>query len=415
MEAIKTLINSKDIRGKILFTIIMLFLFRVLSFIPVPFVNREVLKTISTSGILNYASTFTGGALANFTIMATGISAYISASIIIQLLTYAIQALHDVQKSPGGDKIIKRYTVIVGVIMAFVISIGTTITMQNIYGILTKPVWYVYLLIAIIHSIGTGIAVWIGETITQKGFGNGVSLLIFINITSSIPNLLSSTTKDLSSGRLAWHYGVLIIFLLLVVLISIVISESSARKIPIQYSKASARGATSFGQAQNYFPIKVNLTGVMPIIFASTIMQIVNMAGQYAPEKIASFLTKYLSYGTIFYAIIMSVLIFMFSYFYSALIFDPKEISDNIQSNGGCIPGIRPGKPTSDYIREVNKNLTFIGAMYLSLIALIPTIIFSAIGFNGLATTSMMILVGVSLETCQKIRVETKSRIFKTF
>ena len=201
----------------------------------------------------------------------------------------------------------------------------------------------------------------------------------------------------------------------MVVLISIVISESSARKIPIQYSKASARGATSFGQSQNYFPIKVNLTGVMPIIFASTIMQIVSMASQYAPEKIASFLTKYLSYGSIMYAIIMSVLIFMFSYFYSALIFDPKEISDNIQSNGGCIPGIRPGKPTGDYIRQVNKNLTFIGAMYLSLIALIPTIIFSAIGFNGLATTSMMILVGVSLETCQKIKVETKSRIYKTF
>ncbi|WP_286077870.1 preprotein translocase subunit SecY [Thomasclavelia cocleata] len=415
MEAIKTLINNKDIRGKILFTIMMLFLFRVLSFIPVPFVNREVLKTISSSGILNYASTFTGGALSNFTIMATGISAYISASIIIQLLTYAIQALHDVQKSPGGDKIIKRYTVIVGVIMAFVISIGTTITMQNIYGILTNPVWYVYLLIATIHSIGTGLAVWIGETITQKGFGNGVSLLIFINIISSIPSLLNNTLKDISAGRLIWYYGLLVLFLLVVVLISIVISESSARKIPIQYSKASARGATSFGQSQNYFPIKVNLTGVMPIIFASTIMQIVSMASQYAPEKIASFLTKYLSYGSIMYAIIMSVLIFMFSYFYSALIFDPKEISDNIQSNGGCIPGIRPGKPTGDYIRQVNKNLTFIGAMYLSLIALIPTIIFSAIGFNGLATTSMMILVGVSLETCQKIKVETKSRIYKTF
>lgn len=347
--------------------------------------------------------------------MATGISAYISASIIIQLLTYAIQALHDVQKSPGGDKIIKRYTVIVGVIMAFVISIGTTITMQNIYGILTNPVWYVYLLIATIHSIGTGLAVWIGETITQKGFGNGVSLLIFINIISSIPSLLNNTLKDISAGRLIWYYGLLVLFLLVVVLISIVISESSARKIPIQYSKASARGATSFGQSQNYFPIKVNLTGVMPIIFASTIMQIVSMASQYAPEKIASFLTKYLSYGSIIYAIIMSVLIFMFSYFYSALIFDPKEISDNIQSNGGCIPGIRPGKPTGDYIRQVNKNLTFIGAMYLSLIALIPTIIFSAIGFNGLATTSMMILVGVSLETCQKIKVETKSRIYKTF
>ena len=415
MKALKTLISNTEIRGKIIFTLMMVFLFRVLSFIPVPFINRDLLGAISETGIFGYASAFTGGALANFTIMATGISAYISASIIIQLLTYAIQGLHDIQKSPGGDKVIKRYTIIVGILMAFVISIGTTITMHNYYGILNNPVWYVYLLIAVIHATGTGIAIWIGETITEKGFGNGVSLLIFINIASSLPNIISQTVADATSGRIAW-YGILtIVILIATVLLAIVVSESSSRKIPLQYSKASARGATSFGKSQSYFPIKLNLTGVMPIIFASTIMQFVDMIGQYAEGSVSTFIGKYLSYGTIPYAIIMAVLIFFFSYFYSALIFNPKEIAENIHSNGGCIPGIRPGKPTSDYIEAINKNLTFIGALYLSLIALIPAVIFSAIGFNGVATTSMMIMVGVSLDTCQKIKTETQSRTYNTF
>lgn len=414
-STLKTLFSNIEIRQKIIFTLMMIFLFRVLSFIPVPFINREVLSSISQTGILGYASAFTGGALANFTIMATGISAYISASIIIQLLTYAIQGLHDIQKSPGGDKIIKRYTVVVGVLMAFVISIGTTMTMQSYYGILNNPVWYVYLLIAVIHATGTGIAVWIGETITEKGFGNGVSLLIFINIISSLPTMIQTTTADVMSGRLVWYLFLLVIAIIVAVLLAIVVSESSSRKIPIQYSKASARGATSFGKAQNYFPIKLNLTGVMPIIFASTVMQLFSMLGQYTEGKVADFVNEYLAYGGILYSVIMAVLIFFFAYFYSALIFNPREIADNIQSNGGCIPGIRPGKPTGEYIEKINKNLTFIGALYLALIALVPSIIFSAVGFNGLATTSMMIMVGVSLDTCQKIKTETQSRTYNTF
>lgn len=415
MKVLKTLFNSRDIRDKMIFTLLMIFLFRVLSFIPVPFINREILSSVSQVGIISYASAFTGGALANFTIMATGISAYISASIIIQLLTYAIQGLHDIQKSPGGDKVIKRYTIIVGIVMAFIISLGTTITMHNYYDILTNTAWYVYLLIAIIHCIGTGIAIWIGETITQKGFGNGVSLLIFVNIASSIPNIIQTTSASIDAGTLKWYWLLVVAFLSIAILIAIVISQSSSRKIPIQYSKASVRGATNFGKSQNFFPIKLNLTGVMPIIFASTIMQIVNMIGQYSDNSVGNFLLEYLSYGSIPYAIIMSVLIFFFSYFYSALIFNPKEISENIQSNGGCIPGIRPGKPTSDYIENVNKNLTFIGAVYLSLIALIPSLVFASIGFSGIATTSMMILVGVSLETCQKIKTEAQSRTYNTF
>ncbi len=415
MNTIKTLFYDKTVRTKILFTLCLIFLFRVLSFIPVPFINRDVLSNVSSQGIFGLTSAFTGGALQNFTIMATGISAYISASIIIQLLTYAIQSLHDVSKAPGGDKVIKRYTMVAGIVLAFFISLGTTILMQKHYSILKNESWYIYLMIAIIHCVGTGIAVWIGETITEKGFGNGVSLLIFINIVSSVPNMISSTIGLTKTGALTWYWILVCLVLMVAVLISIVISESSARKIPIQYSKATARGATNFGKAQSYFPIKLNLTGVMPIIFAATILQVVGMIGQYTHGVIADFINKYLTTGSILYTVIMSILIFFFSYFYSALIFNPREIADNIQSNGGCIPGIRPGKPTSDYIEAINKNLTFLGAAYLAIIALVPSLIFSIAGFNGLATTSMMILVGVSLETCQKIRTETKSRTYHTF
>lgn len=415
MKTLKTLFYNSSIRNKILFTLGMLFLFRVLSFIPVPFTNREVISQISQEGIMGFASAFTGGALANFTVMATGISAYISASIIIQLLTYSIQRLHDIQKSPGGDKVIKRYTMVAGIVMAFFISLGTTILMQKSYGILVNEYWYTYLIIAIIHCIGTGIAVWIGETITEKGFGNGVSLLICINIVSNIPTMLRTTANQVTSGILEWYWLILCIFVALSVMVAIVISESSSRKIPLTYSKATARGATNFGKTQSFLPIKLNLSGVMPIIFAATILQVVGMIGQYTKGTVADFINNYLTSGTLLYTLIMSVLIFFFSYFYSALIFNPREVADNIQSNGGCIPGIRPGKPTSDYINEINKNLTFLGATYLAVIALIPSLIFSFVGFNGLAATSMMIIVGVSLETCQKIRTETKTKTYHTF
>lgn len=409
---IDTFIYDRTTRKKIILTIGLIFLFRVLTFIPVPFINQDSLSVMSQVGIIGYINMFTGGAFANFSFMATGISAYISASIIIQLLTYAIPALHDVQSAPGGDKIIKRYTIILGIFAAFFLSLGATLTLNSKYSILTEGAWYVYILIAIIHSIGTGIAVWIGETITLKGFGNGVSLLIFVNITTNLPRLIGTLATSTIEGITSWYITLIAVVVSILVVISIVIANLSERRIPLQYSKATARGETMF-KTKSFLPIKLNLSGVMPIIFATTIMQIIATIGEYSEGPVGNFIKEYLYYGKIPYFFLTALLIFGFTYLYTALIFNPKEISNVLQSNGAIIPGIKPGKETTEYIAKVNKSMKFYGAFYLAMISLLPSLIFSLFALNGIATTSMMILVGVALETTQKIQIEIQAKTAK--
>ena len=408
----KKFFKNKDLQKRILFTLTFLLLFRVVSFIPVPFVNRESLKAMSEVGAIAYVSMFSGGALSNFTVMATGISSYISASIIVQLLTYGVQRFHDLAKSPGGDRVIKKITIILGVISSFVISLGTTITLQRTFNILTNDSWYVFFLIAIIHSAGTGFAVWIGETITKKGFGNGVSLLILVNIVSNIPNMIMNTKESLANESLSDIGLGICLIIIIFVGFGIVVFDKSERQIKIKYTKAIARGKTSFGSTSGYLPIKLNMSGVMPIIFASTIMQLITIISSAISGGEAN---KWIAHGTIGNGIIMAGLIFFFSYFYNALIFNPMEISNNIQSNGGVIPGIRPGLATGEYIKKINQSLTFFGSIYLAIIALIPSIVFAKIGFNGLATTSLMILVGVGIEISEKIKLELETGVLGGF
>lgn len=405
-------IKNKKLQGQILFTLCFIALFRILCFIPVPFVNRDALKQISKSGIFAYISVFSGGALSKFTVMATGISSYISASIVVQLLTYGIKKFSDIAKSPGGDRVVKKITIILGIFASFLISIGTTISMQKLYGILTNTSWYIYLLIAIIHSCGTGIAIWIGETITKKGIGNGVSFLILVNILSSIPNNILITKMQLESGQLSIAGLILCLLVIAIVSYGIVVFEKSERRIKIHYTKATARGKTSFGGNTGYFPIKLNMSGVMPIIFASTVIQMLSFLTSVIPGNIGTTLQKYMRYGELPNTIIMALLIFFFSFFYNALIFNPREISNNIQNNGGVVPGVRPGLPTANYIGNINKNLTFAGSIYLAAMALLPSIMFTKVGFAGIATTSLMILVGVGIETSEKIKLELQTGVF---
>lgn len=414
-KKIETIFTNKDLKNKITLTVGFLIIFRLISHIPVPWTNISTLSALSDNGLFSLVSSFSGGALQNFTFMATGISSYISASIIIQLFTYGFKKLHDIQKSPGGDKILKKYTIILGVVIAFITSLGTTYAMNSSYGLLTNSEWYVYLTIAVLHCIGTGIAIWIGETITQKGFGNGTSLLIFINILSSFPNIISNMVNGVSSGSIAWWVCLTVIIVLCFIFLLIVISELSQRQIPLLYSKRANMEQTAL-KKPSYFPIKLNIAGVMPIIFASTFTQVfLFVANIFSGNTIADFVIKYGSQGGPLYIVVTCLLIFIFSYFYTFLLANPNEIAKNIQTNGGCIAGVRPGKETSEMIRQSIKNVTFIGAIYLAIVALVPMIIFSIIGYSGIASTSLMILVGVAIETQTQFDSAIGLKQMKTF
>lgn len=405
-------IQNKELQHKVVFTLFFIAVFRILAFVPVPFVNKEILKSVADNGIISYINLLSGGALSNLGLMATGISSYISASIIVQLLTYGVKKFSEIANSPGGDRVIKKITITLGILSSFIFSLGTTITMQRMYSVLNNDSWYVYLIIAVIHAIGTGIAVWIGETITKKGIGNGVSFLILVNIISSIPRSIMITKEQIISGSISYAGLCLCIVILIVVTYAIVVFERSERRIRIKYAKASARGSTSFGGTTGYFPIKLNMSGVMPIIFASSFAQMLAILASFIKGDIGAKIMHLFQRGSILNAIVMAGLIFLFSYFYNALIFNPRDIANNIQNNGGVIPGVRPGLPTQKFIDKTNKDLTFAGSCYLAIIALVPTVIFSKVGFNGIATTSLMILVGVGIETSEKIKLELKTGVF---
>lgn len=406
MRKIKILFTT-DLRDKLLFSMFMILLFRVLSHIPVPFVNLDLINIVGNTSIFGLLNMFSGGALRNFTIMTTGISAYISASIIIQMLSYFVPTVHAMVRSPGGDKKVKKITIILGIISALLSSVVTTYAMNQAYGMLTKADWYVYAIIAILHALGTGIAIFIGETITEKGFGNGMSLLVCINVLSSIPNIINSViVNKIDIAPLL----TMIMFISITILLTI-IAETSERKIPLFYPKAAARGR--FSKDSMFFPIKLNISGVMPIILAGYVVSFLQILGKMK-NNVGKAITLFLDSENITYIITFTLLVFVFTYIYSSISFDAKETSENIQKNGAVIPSIRPGKETAEYISSVRKSITKLSSIYLAIIYFIPTVILTALGVNYIQASSIIILVGVSIETCKALKVELELRDFKS-
>ena len=406
MNKLKILFTT-DLTEKLCFSLVMIFLFRVLSHVPVPFTDVEGIAALGNIDILYLMNLFSGGSLANFTLMATGISAYISASIVIQMLSYFIPAVHMLVRSPGGEKKVKTATMVIGIISAIASSLVTTISLNKAYSILTNDEWYVYAIIAICHAVGTAVAVWIGESITEKGIGNGMSLLICINVLSSIPTIIN-TIK--TSEANVWAITTMLLFVVIVILLTI-IAETSERRIPLFYPKAIARG--KYQKNAMFFPIKLNLSGVMPIILASYIMQFLSMLGNMK-NKVGLFLRDLVEMDSISYMIIFTILIFVLTFVYSYISFDAREISDNMKKNGAIIPNVKPGKETSEYIEDARKHILKISSLYLSFIYFVPTLVLTLLNVNYIAATSIIILVGVSIETCKTLKVELELRDYKT-
>lgn len=391
---------------KIWITLGLLFLFRILSYIPVPFVNTAILaKAHEQLNFLEFANLFSGGTLKTLTIMLTGVSSYISASILVQFLSYGIQKFSLLSKSTAGQKILKRYTLILAMVISFASSYFLTSLFQNQFQMLTRSDLTAYLVIASCHTLGTVLAVQLGELITKKGFGNGLSLLIVINVLSGFPSMVEHQLHLLETQSTTWVNILFLVVLILLVFGMVVFIDSSELLIPMQYSQAIARGDTGFRNQFSSFPIKLNLNGAMPVILASSFFQMTGvLVDFFHTSSFALWVKGTIIDSAIVYSLVFAGLIFGFSYLYGIIAFDAQDVSDSMQKSGATIVGIRPGEDTVHYLRKTTQSLFMISAFFLSVLSLLPLLVFESLGLSGIAGTSLMIVVGVSLEVILQYR-----------
>ena len=422
----KTLINAwnvKDIRTKMLYTLLLVVIYRFGSFIPVPGVDAsKIAAAADTYSILSFLNLLSGGNFGQFTIFAMGITPYITGSIIIQLLTIAIPSLEKMAKEEDGREKLERITRYTGIGLALVQSIGIVSGLQNQAQIVTNPGFLSYATIGIVCTAGTAFLVWLGERITDKGIGNGISFIIFASIVSSVPQVIVSMVSNVMLGTYKWWILPVLIVFVLIMVAGVVAVDRAVRRIPVQYAKRVV-GRKMYGGQSTFIPLKANANGVMPLIFAMTIMQVPAMIGQFWPDGgFYKFYINYMSassehwYGHLVYYVIYSLLIVAFAYFYTTISFNPVEISKNLQQNGGFIPGIRPGRPTGEYLKRISNRLTLFGAIFLMILAIVPTVLLGAFGLSStFGPTSILIMVSVALETSAQLESMMLMRHYKGF
>ena len=427
-QTIRNAWKIEELRKKILFTLLIILLYRIGNSIPVPYVAVEALRDYFTTlqntvfGLYNVMS---GGAFSSATIFALSIQPYINASIILQLLCIASPALERMSKDEGEEgkkKIaaITRYsTVVLGLLMGF----GYYVLIRNNGMLNTTGVWP-GIVIVMTFTAGSALLMWLGEQITEFGVGNGISMILFASIVSRFPTGIANMFSNISMGTTTWYAVVLMLLGALAIIVLIVLVTNAERRIPVQYSKRVV-GRKMYGGQSTHLPMKVNMSGVMPVIFAqsiSTLPATILMFFGITQESTGfwgGFLRVFNS-TSVLYAIIYFLLIIFFSYFYSTIQFNPIEIANNLKKNGGFIPGFRAGKPTSEFIRKVLNKVTLFGAIYLSIIAVVPILIscFSESAANSgisLGGTSIIIVVGVALETVKALEGQMLMRHYKGF
>ena len=431
LKTVRDAWNIPELRKKILFTLLIILLYRLGNAVPVPYVNVSALRLYFEqlqNTVLGLYNMMSGGAFSTATIFALSIQPYINASIIIQLLTIAIPALERMSKEEGEEgrkKIasITRYaTVAIGLLMGF----AYYMLMRN-NGLLAagmeNNVW-VAIVIVLTFTSGSALIMWLGEQITEFGIGNGISMILFASIVSRLPqSVLQSISNVVSpaseASRLMWWQAVLVFLGALALIVLIVFVNDAERRIPVQYAKRVV-GRKMYGGQSTYLPMKVNMSGVMPIIFAQSIASLPATIAALAGSRSDGWFMKLFDTTSIAYAIIYFLLILFFAYFYSTIQFNPVEVSNNLKKNGGYIPGYRPGKPTSEFIAKVLNRITLFGAIYLGIIACVPILVshFSkAQALTGLSLggTSIIIAVGVALETVRALEAQLVMRNYKGF
>ncbi len=428
IETLKNAFRNKDIRKKIFMTFLLLLLFRFGCYIPIPGLDRgQFGDMVSNNDFLNLMSGITGSALANGTLFALGIGPYINASIIIQLLTVGIPALERLSKQgEEGRKKITNITRIVTIILAVIQSVGIIVLFGNTQGAITTSfffgqTWLAGIFMTLVYTAGSCLVMWIGERITDYGVGNGISLIIFIGILSTagttiLNKLLAITSKNV--GEILLELAIFAV-VTVVLFFLIVFVDLAERKIPVQYAK-QVRGTKMYGGQSSVIPMKITGSGVMPLIFAFAIISFPSMIMSLVPSWSGAleWWQANFSNGSPWYIIVLCVLIFVFSFFYAQIQFNPEDVSKSIQQNGGFIQGIRPGKPTAQYLKKINNRITLFGAIFLTLVAFIPSIAFSWASYdlvNVFSTTGILIVVSVALELDKQLESQLMMKNYKGF
>ena len=425
LQTLRNAWKIPELRKKILFTLFILILYRFGAVIPMPFVNGEVLSMLMKQGegsIFQYLNILSGEAFSRATLFALGIQPYITSSIVMQLLTIAIPALEKLQKGgEDGKKKITQITRYVTVGLGLIMAYGYYMYMRS-NGVLMDTSIFAAIVIIACYSAGTALIMWLAEKINETGIGNGISLILFANIVSGGVRIATMLLSYVTSGIVGIIIAVVIIVVSLAIVTLVVFVTNSERRLPVQYAKKVV-GRKMYGGQSTNLPIKLNMSGVMPIIFANAIVTIPSTIAMLFPTPAEGtfwygFL-KFVGHTSWFYAVVFFALIIAFAYFYIAISFNPVEVANNLKKNGGFIPGIRPGKPTSDYISKVLGRIVLIGALFLGFIAVFPLVINmasgSTLGSIAFGGSSLLIVVGVALETFRELEAQMTMRHYKGF
>ena len=428
LETLKNAWKMADLRAKLLYTGMILLLFRIGAAIPVPFLKPDILKTYISgdNNWLGYIDLLSGGAFSNSTLFALGISPYITASIVIQLLAVAIPALEQLAKEgEEGRKILNKYTRYCTVALGLLQSVAYYFLMRN-YGALTYtegPAMYFSAVVIITSFLaGSMLVMWMGEQIDNKGIGNGISMILFAGIVSRASSMVNTVITELYlaiNGIMKyWFIVPFTLVLFLAAIVFIVIMTNAERRIPVQYAQRVV-GRKMYGGQSTHIPIKVNMSGVLPVIFASSILSIPSTIAGFMnvdPDGIMGKILSVIRYDHWLYAVLYFFLIMAFNYFYISIQYNPMEIANNLRKNNGTIPGIRPGKPTAEFIARVVSKVTVVGGIFLAIIAIGPILLSQLMGINiSLGGTSIIIVVGVALDTVRQLESQMMMRHYKGF
>jgi len=426
IEAFKNIFRIPELKNRVLFTLAMLAVYRVGCHIPTPGIDSVALSHFfkqAQGTLLGLFDMFSGGALERMSVFALGIMPYISSSIIFQLLTVVVPAIEKLSKEgEAGRKKITQYTRYGTILLSFVQGAGIAIGLESMRGpagelVVPTPGWSFRLLTIITLTAGTAFIMWLGEQMTERGIGNGISLIIFAGIVVGIPSAIGNTFKLLNSGNLSLFSLIFVLALMASVVAAIVFVERGQRRLPIHYAKR-VTGLKTLSPQTSHLPLKVNMAGVIPPIFASSIIMFPATIANFINVPVIQTFAKMLSPGNWLYNLFYVAFIVFFCYFYTAVTFNPSDVAENIKKHGGYIPGIRPGKETSEYMDSILTRLTFAGAIYISIVCVLPSILVDGFRLNlpfYFGGTSLLIVVGVGMDTVAQIESHLITRNYEGF
>ena len=413
-----------ELRRRVLFTLGMLAVYRLGVHVPTPGIDRQAMAAFfeqQKDNLLGFLNLFSGGALEQFSVFSLGIMPYISASIILQLLTVVFPYLERLSKEGEvGRRKITQYTrygtIVLSIIQGLMISIGLEGTRgPGGFGLVLDPGWHFRIMTVITLTSGTAFIMWLGEQITERGIGNGISLIIFAGIVAGLPSALSTTFQFVREGEMGALVALLLLVLAVILVGAIIFVERGQRRIPVQYAKRVV-GRKMYGGMSSHLPLKVNTANVIPPIFASSLLIFPATAAQFANYPFVQTIAGYLAPGQWLHDVAFAVLIIFFAFFYTAIVFNPTDVAENMKKAGGYIPGIRPGQKTAEYIERVLSRITLSGAVYLVIVCLVPTLLIAQ--FNVpfyLGGTALLIVVGVALDTVAQIETHLITRSYEGF